>query len=115
MEPSILKNHGFSRAGKGLNSMVSLLVWFKFAQEDRAEVADLLRMLTAETRKEPGCISYAAHPLQEDRDTVLIYEQYRDEEALTAHRDSPHFKKYAAGGLYQKMLERKLQHLIDII
>jgi len=95
--------------------MVSLLVWFKFSTEDRAEVADLLRKLTAETRKEPGCVSYAPHPLQEDPDTVVIYEQYRDEEALTAHRESAHFKKYAAAGLYQKMLERKLQNLTDIL
>ena len=95
--------------------MVSLLVWFKFAPEDRPEVTELLRKLTAETRKEPGCISYTPHPLQEDPDTVLVYEQYRDEEALAAHRDSPHFKKYAAGGLCQKMRERNLQNLIDIL
>ena len=95
--------------------MVSILVWFKFAPEDRAEVADLLRILTAETRKEPGCVSYTPHQLQEDPDTVLIYEQYRDEEALSAHRESPHFKKHAAGGLYQKMRERNLQNLVDIV
>jgi quinol monooxygenase YgiN len=95
--------------------MVSLIVWFKFAPEDRAEVADLLRLLAVESRKEPGCVSHTPHLLQGDPDTVLIYEQYRDEEALIAHRDSPHFKKYAAGGLYQKMLERKLQNLTDIV
>jgi quinol monooxygenase YgiN len=95
--------------------MVSLLVRFKFAPEDRAEVADLLRILTVETRKEPGCVSYTPHPLQEDPDTILIYEQYRDEQSLIAHRESPHFKKYAAGGLYQKMRERNLQNLIDIV
>ena len=95
--------------------MVSLLVRFKFATEDRSYVADMLRVLTAETRKEPGCVSYAPHPLQEDPDTVLIYEQYRNEEALAAHRESPHFKKYAVAGLYQKMRERNLQNLIDIV
>ena len=95
--------------------MVSLLVSFKFASDDRAEVASMLRNLTIETRKEPGCISYAPHPLQEDPDTVLIYEQYRDEQALAAHRESPHFKKYAVAGLYQKMRERNLQHLIDLV
>lgn len=95
--------------------MVSLLVWFKFAPEDRAEIAEMLRILTAETRKEPGCVNYTPHPLQEDPDTVVIYEQYRDEQALSAHRESPHFKKYAAGGLYQKMRERNLQNLIDIV
>jgi quinol monooxygenase YgiN len=95
--------------------MISLLVWFKFAPEERAEIAELLRILTTETRKEPGCVSYTPHPLQEDPDTVVIYEQYRDEQALSAHRESPHFKKYAAGGLYQKMRERNLQNLIDIV
>jgi quinol monooxygenase YgiN len=95
--------------------MVSLLVWFKFAPEDRAEVAELLRVLTAETRKEPGCVGYTPHPLQEDPDTVMIYEQYRDEHALAAHRESPHFKKYAVAGLYQKMRERNIQNLIDIV
>ncbi len=95
--------------------MVSILVWFKFASEDREEVAGLLRALAAEARKEPGCVSFTPHQVQGDPDTVLIYEQYRDEEALSAHRDSPHFKKYAAGGLYQKMLERKLQNLVDLV
>ena len=67
--------------------MVSLLVRFKFATEDRSDVADMLRVLTAETRKEPGCVSYAPHPLQEDPDTVLIYEQYRKKRwPLTANR-----------------------------
>jgi quinol monooxygenase YgiN len=95
--------------------MVSLLVWFKFSPEDRAEVADLLRTLTTESRKEPGCVAYSPHQLQEDPDTVLLFEQYSDEKALVAHRDSPHFKKYAAGGLYQKMRERNVQTLIDIV
>jgi len=95
--------------------MVSFIVWFKFAPEDRAEVADLLQILTSESRKEPGCVSFSPHHLQEDPDTVLIYEQYRDEQALSAHRESPHFTKYAAGGLYQKMRERKVQHLVDFV
>ena len=41
----------------------------------------------------------------------MIYEQYRDAAAETAHRNSEHFTKYAVGGLYQKMLERRREDL----
>jgi quinol monooxygenase YgiN len=95
--------------------MVSFVVWFKFAPEDRAEVAEMLRKLAEASRQEPGCLSYTPHQLQDDPDTVLLYEQYRDDEALAAHRETPHFKKYAVGGIFQKMRERKLENLIALV
>jgi quinol monooxygenase YgiN len=94
--------------------MVSFVVWFKFAPADRAEVAEMLRLLAEASRREPGCVSYFPHQLQEDPDTVLVYEQYRDNDAVTAHRESEHFKKYVVGGLLQRMRERSLQNLIDL-
>lgn len=95
--------------------MVSFVVWFKFAPEDRSEVAEMLRLLAEASRQEPGCVSYSPHQLQDDPDTVLIYEQYRDDQALAAHRDSPHFKKYAVGGIFQRMRERRLENLIALV
>ena len=94
--------------------MVSYIVRFKFAPEDRAELEEILRNLAAASRKEPGCVTFVPHQLQEDPNTVVIYEQYRDDEALAAHRDSAHFKKYAVGGLYQKMKERSMENLIAL-
>jgi quinol monooxygenase YgiN len=91
--------------------MVSFIVRLKFASEDRSDVAETLRLLAASSRQEPGCVSYIPHRLEEDPDTVLIYEQYRDAEALAAHRASEHFKKHAVEGLYQKMRERSLENL----
>jgi quinol monooxygenase YgiN len=95
--------------------MVSFVVRLKFAPEDRAEVAENLRLLAAAARKEPGCVTYIPHFLEDDPDTVLIYEQYRDAEALEAHGQSAHFKKYAVGGLYQKMRERTREDLIALV
>jgi quinol monooxygenase YgiN len=95
--------------------MVSFVVWFKFASEDRAEVAEMLRQLANASRQEPGCVSYIPHQLQDDPDTVLIYEQYRDDQALAAHRDSPHFKQFAVGGIFQRMRERKLENLTALV
>jgi len=94
--------------------MVSILVRLKFAAEDRADVVETLRALTAASRQEPGCVSYIAHYLADDPDTVLIYEQYRDESAQAAHRASEHFKKHAVAGLFQKMRERSVENLVAV-
>lgn len=94
--------------------MVSFTVRMKFAQEDRSEIDEVLRELTRASREEPGCVSFIPHRMQGDPDTVLIYEQYADQKAEEAHRQSAHFKKYAVGGLYQRMLGRDREDLIAV-
>jgi quinol monooxygenase YgiN len=94
--------------------MVSFTVRLTFRSDDREEVAQTLRELTRLTRHEPGCVSYIPHFVESDPDTIVIYEQYRDEAAVDAHRESEHFAKFAVGGLYQKMLERSVENLTAI-
>ena len=74
--------------------MVSFIVRLTFNQEDRADVAETLRLLAAASRTEPGCVSYIPHQLEDDPNTVVIYEQYLDQKALAAHRETEHFKKH---------------------
>lgn len=95
--------------------MVSFIVRLTFNQEDRTDIAETLRLLAAASRQEPGCVSYIPHRLEDNPDTILIYEQYRDQKALAAHRDSEHFKKHAVGGLYQKMRERSIENLVALV
>ena len=95
--------------------MISFTVRMTFNAEDRQEIADALRKLAEASRMEPGCVTYIPHYVQGDADTVLIYEQYRDEAAADAHRQSAHFKKYAVGGLYQRMRERAREDLIALV
>jgi quinol monooxygenase YgiN len=95
--------------------MVSFIVRFTFHQEDRADVAESLRLLAEASRQEPGCVSYIPHRLEGDPDIVLIYEQYLDQKALAAHRASDHFKKHAVGGIYQKMRERTVENLLALV
>ena len=91
--------------------MVSFTVRMRFEGKDQQKVGDLLRQLTAASRQEPGCVTYNAHFVADEPATVVIYEQYRDESALEHHRSSPHFKQFASGGLYQIMVDRKLETL----
>jgi quinol monooxygenase YgiN len=94
--------------------MPSFTVRLRFHQDDHEKVNDILCSLTAESRKEPGCISYIPHFIEGDNSTVLIYEQYKDEAALDFHRNTPHFHQYAIGGLYQLMLDRQVENLTAV-
>jgi quinol monooxygenase YgiN len=95
--------------------MVSFTARFTFAPEDRDEIAEVLRLVTSESRREPGCVTYIPHQVEGDPDTIVIYEQYKDAAALAAHRDSAHFKKYVVGVLLQWMKIRTLENLVALV
>lgn len=80
--------------------MVSFIVRMSFDASDREEVENQLRLLTAASRQEPGCVTYIGHFVEGEPATILIYEQYKDQAALEYHRNAPHFHQYAVGGLY---------------
>ena len=94
--------------------MITFTVRMRFSPEDHDDIERILRELTRFSRHEPGCVSYVPHFVDGDANTVLIYEQYRDEAAVEAHRATPHFAQFAIGGLYQKMLERSVETLTAI-
>jgi quinol monooxygenase YgiN len=91
--------------------MISFTVRMRFKPEDREQVQEALRALTAASRLEPGCVAYVPHTLEADPNTIFIYEQFRDQAAREAHSASDHFKRYAVGCLYQRMLERETEIL----
>jgi quinol monooxygenase YgiN len=95
--------------------MISFLVRLKFASEDRDDVVASLHALATASRQEPGCVSYIPHHVEDDPDTVLIYEQYIDAKAHAAHRESEHFKNYAVCGVFQKMKERSVENLVALV
>ena len=94
-----------------MSEVVSFIVRMRFASEDRSEITGFMQQLTAASRKEPGCLTYIPHWIEGENDTLLIYEQYRDHEALEAHRATAHFQRWAVGGLYQRMRERSVEDL----
>jgi len=94
--------------------MISFTVRMTFRSEDREDIHNILRDLTRLSRHEAGCVSYVPHFVESEPDTIVIYEQYRDQAAVEHHRGTEHFAKFAVGGLYQKMLERHVETLIAI-
>jgi len=63
------------------------------------DVADIFRNLEEASRKEPGCLLYIVHRHRTEAGRFFIYEQYVDDAALVARRNSEHFQKYAIGAL----------------
>lgn len=89
--------------------MICFAVTFEFDAKDTARAEELFRDLTRETRREPGNITYWAHRSKDNPQRYFLYEQYKDEAALEAHRNSPHFQKYAGDGLYRLVKKRSLE------
>ncbi len=94
--------------------MISFTVRMRFDPGDVEEIRGHLVALTAESRKEPGCVNYVAHFLADEPATAFIYEQYLDDAALDFHRASPHFAEHAIGGLYQCMKERHVENMVAV-
>ena len=94
--------------------MISFTVRMKFRPDDRPRVAELLTSLAEAARQEPGCVAFIPHTVEGEPDLVVIYEQYRDQSAVDAHRASGHFREYVVGGLYQLMLERQVENLTAV-
>jgi (4S)-4-hydroxy-5-phosphonooxypentane-2,3-dione isomerase len=85
--------------------MVVLAVTWIAKNGRESEVAALFGRLTEESRKEPGCAMYQVHRHKTEPRRFFIYEQYRDDAALEAHRAAPHFLQYARKEL-PKVAER---------
>lgn len=46
---------------------------------------------------EPGCLDYQANVDPDNENLFCLYEVYTDDEALAAHRETPHFKELIEG------------------
>lgn len=75
--------------------MVVLAVTWMAKQGRETEVRSIFSKLTEESRKEPGCLMYVVHRHKTDPRRFFVYEQYKDDAALEAHRSSSHFLQYA--------------------
>jgi len=75
--------------------MIILAVTWQAHAGKESEVGAIFAKLTQLARQEPGCLMFQVHRHKEDARRFFIYEQYKDEAALEAHRATPHFLEYA--------------------
>jgi quinol monooxygenase YgiN len=80
--------------------MVVLAVTWIAHEGQEHEMLQAFQRLAAASRQEPGCRMYVVHQHREDKRTFFVYEQYDDDSALQAHRDSPHFQEIVKDTLH---------------
>ncbi len=85
--------------------MVVLAVTWMSKAGNETEVSALFSKLTEESRKEAGCLGFQVHRDRTEPRRFFIYEEYKDDAALEAHRATPHFLQYARKDL-PKIAER---------
>jgi len=66
----------------------------------RAVLEAAFDKMRAATLKEPGCLAYQIYLDRTDPGTVLLFEKWESEEALSGHFTSPHMAEFgkALGG-----------------
>ena len=79
--------------------MVVLAVTWMANPTKEEEVADTFRKLESAARQEPGCLMFVVHRHRTDPSRFFVYEQYRDDAALAAHRETKHFQEYVIKAL----------------
>jgi len=66
----------------------------------------MLEAAAAVRQHEPGNLLYVGHQDPADAAHFLFYEQYADQQALEAHRDSAHYQEIVVGKIVPLLAER---------
>jgi autoinducer 2-degrading protein len=69
----------------------------------------LLKELQKGSRTEPGNITYDFYQDPQNPEKILIYEEYKNAEAIEAHRMTSHFQEIAIKQIVPKLKERTIQ------
>ena len=61
---------------------------------DNPDTVEAIKAMVAASRAEDGCYTYTFAQDLSDPDTLIIYERWRDKEALAAHGKSAHMAEF---------------------
>ena len=75
--------------------MIALVVTIRIQPPHReAFMEAMLDDARHSVQDEPGCLRFDVLKDLDDPNRIFLYEVYRDEEALEAHRQAPHFLRW---------------------
>jgi len=70
-------------------------------------VLEALRNLAPASREEPGNVYYQAYQSPEEPNVFRFFEIYTDEDAVAAHAQYPHFRRWAIEQAIPALAERR--------
>ena len=90
-------------------ALLAVIATYRSRPGESDRVAALLARHTAPTQTEPGCLCFIVNRCTADSDQFVLYEQYVDEAAFQAHRETEHFRRFIEGGVALLLMERSWQ------
>ncbi len=90
-------------------SAVSVFASFRPGQGRASDLRSLLTWMVERTRAEPGCERYDLYEQGDAGGTLHLFERYRSQEALEAHRATDHYVEY------RRQVEDLLEEPIGVI
>jgi len=94
--------------------MIIASIQFTFAPEDADRVEAIFRELRDASVKEPGIIEFQVGRSREKPNVFALWEVYRDQEAIEAHRASEHFQRLVVNGVRPLATARIAETVIPI-
>jgi quinol monooxygenase YgiN len=74
-------------------------VIYTFPADKAEEAVKVLIHLRDGSRAEPGCVTFDVSRSTEDPNVFVLYEEWRDQEALDVHYKTAHFEKFGINGV----------------
>ena len=74
--------------------MIAVIAKLPVKPEKKEKALETIQTLMRRVAEEEGTVSYTINMSDQDPDTLVFIEHYRDMDALTAHSESPHFKEF---------------------
>ena len=87
--------------------IVLTAVYLTRPEETEEILVDLAEMRARVSADEPGCLTYRVHRQLDEPHRLMIYEAYRDEDSLNAHRNTAHFRTIVMERIVPRLLSRE--------
>jgi len=94
--------------------MLITSIVFTFAPEDADKAEAMLRELRDASIREPGVIRFEVGRGQEKPHVFALWEVYRDQDAVNAHRSTDHFQRLVVDGVRALAQQRNAEIVVPI-
>lgn len=94
----------------------ALIARYHVVPGNAPRVEDALRAMAARVKAdEPACLLYNANVDPENENLYCLYEVYESEDAVAAHRETPHFKEFIEGVIVPVLEKRERELYRQVI
>jgi quinol monooxygenase YgiN len=85
-----------------------IIVKWRIKDSETARILKLLPELIAESRKEPGNVSYAIYQSENDPSDLILHEAYIDATASESHKRSEHYQRIVLKEIIPHLASREV-------